>query len=70
MRSPSPVLIDRQSKVLFACQFDKPFPSVEIGDEGLLTEDVFAGQQRILDQLHTIAGMRGDVNDFDAIIRQ
>src|SRR5262245_9602314 len=70
MRRPASILIDGQPDSASVGQFSQPLAGVQIGDEGLLTQNVFAGSKRLFDDLDSIFGMRRDVNDFDRIAPQ
>src|SRR5262249_55823705 len=65
MRRPSSILIDGQPESSRVGQVGQSFADIQINDERLLAQNVFARGQRLLDYLDRISGVGCDVNDLD-----
>ena len=70
VRCPATILVDCQADIALLGQLDQPQSHVDIGDEGLLTEDVFAGQQAVANDRRSIRRMGSDIHDLNPVQTQ
>ena len=66
MRSPAPVLVDRQVHAVLLCQLHERLPLRQIQDERLLAQHVPLRPQRISDEIGAALRMCRDVDDLNA----
>jgi hypothetical protein len=68
---PTAILVDGEKHALVLGQPDQILAGVQVGDEGLLAQNVFSRLQRRLDDRDAVLGVQGDVDDVDvAVIKQ
>src|SRR5262245_18443741 len=70
MRRPAPVLINRQPDPARVGQTGESFADVQIDDEWLLAQNMFACSKRLFDDFDSILRMRRDVDDLDLVAPQ
>src|SRR5262245_41244835 len=70
MWGPASVLIDGQLDSASVGQIGQSFADIQINDEGLLAQNVFARSKRLFDDLDSILRMLCDVNDLDLVSPQ
>src|SRR5262245_56820279 len=70
MRRPSSILIDGQPESSRVGQVGQSFADIQINDERLLAQNVFARAKRLFDDLDSIFRVCRDVHDLDLIAPQ
>src|SRR5262249_8501686 len=65
VRRPSSVLINGQPDSARIGQISQSFSDIQINDERLLAQDVFASVERLFDDLNAVFRVGRDVNDLD-----